>query len=247
VLGDLCTKTSDCCGGDAPSGLPGAGLVKCVPVPGFTQIGTCSAANPNNCPNNQATCKNTCQPEGDVCHYLGNGGCSSNSFPNNCCDATGNKGACKLDKLGVPRCYGLAACAMTGQTCASAADCCNNLPCLPDSTGHLKCGSMACVPAGGTCTTTADCCTGLPCVVPPGSLGGTCTPISMPPPDGGSPVPDGGTPPPADMGACALYGQACSATTSCCNGVTCLRPPTAGSTACGASDTDCLCYNNIIM
>ena len=92
VLGDLCTKNTDCCGGDEPNGLPGSGLVICVPDPAHPSIGTCSMANPNNCVNKEPTCKNTCQPEGDVCHYLGNGGCSSNSFPNNCCSAPRQQG-----------------------------------------------------------------------------------------------------------------------------------------------------------
>ena len=257
VLGDLCRKDTDCCGGDVATGLPGAGLVKCIPNPMYPQIGTCGMANPNNCTGGEETCKNTCQPEGDVCHFLGNGGCSSNSFPNNCCGAPGNKGMCQLDKLGVPRCYGLSACAMTGQACASAADCCMGLPCLPDAAGHLTCGAMSCVPAGGTCTTTSDCCTGIACVVPPGSLKGTCTPPSTPPPDmGGSPVDLAGVdltgadlaqPPSPDLAgpACSLYGQSCTAAGGCCGGNgTCLTPYPA-STPCTAGDTTCTCYDKI--
>ena len=225
VLGDLCTKDTDCCGGDAPSGLPGAGLVKCTPDPNHPSIGTCSMANPNNCPNGEPTCKNTCQPEGDVCHFLGNGGCSSNSFPNNCCGATGNKGACQLDKLGVPRCYGIAACVPSSGTCASSADCCNGVPCVPDGTGHLHCGAMSCVPSNGTCTTTADCCAGGLCSVPPGSTTGSCV---------APPVPDMGT-----MSMCAFSGQACTTTTPCCtNNGNCEGPTGA---ACTAGESDCIC------
>ncbi|HEY2747781.1 MAG TPA: hypothetical protein VGL86_24330 [Polyangia bacterium] len=224
VLGDLCIKTSDCCGGDAPSGLPGAGLVKCTPDPDHPSIGTCSMANPNNCPNGEPTCKNTCQPEGDVCHYLGNGGCSSNSFPNNCCGATGNKGACQLDKLGVPRCYGIAACVMMGGSCASSADCCNGEPCVPDGTGHLHCGAMSCVPTSGACTTTADCCAGGLCSIPPGSTMGSCV----------APTPSGDM-----MSACAFAGQACTTSLPCCaNNGTCDGPT---GTACAAGETDCFC------
>jgi hypothetical protein len=224
VLGDLCGKDSDCCGGDAPSGLPGAGLVKCVPDPAHPQIGICGMANPGNCPNNEPTCKNTCQPEGDVCHFLGNGGCSSNSFPNNCCSAPGNKGLCQLDKAGVPRCYGLGMCVPTGGTCASSADCCNGVPCVPDGTGHLHCGTMSCVPTSGTCTTTADCCAGGLCSIPPGSTSGTCT-----------------APPAGDMGTsmCAFAGQGCSTTVPCCvNNGTCAGP---NGVACAAGETDCFC------
>ncbi len=235
VLGDLCHATTDCCGGDVASGLPGAGLVICVPDPTHPQIGTCSMANPNNCPNNQPTCKNTCQPEGDVCHFKGVGGCSSNSFPANCCGAPGSaSGMCQLDKLGVPRCYGLAACVMAGGSCASSADCCNGVPCTPNASGALTCGTAMCVDAGGVCTTTADCCTGLACNLPPGALKGTCTAPTAPPSDGGAPP------------VCALYGQACSTTTSCCGGQgTCLGPyPT--SAACAAGEADCTCYTPLM-
>jgi hypothetical protein len=259
VLGDLCKSDTDCCGGDVSTGLPGAGLVKCIPNPTYPQIGTCGMANPNNCTGGAETCKNTCQPEGDVCHFLGNGGCSSNSFPNNCCGAPGNKGMCQLDKLGVPRCYGLGACVMTGGSCASAADCCMGLPCLPDAMGHLKCGSMSCVPAGGTCTTTSDCCAGLPCSVPPGSLKGTCTTITTtPPPDlGTAPADLAGvdlagvdlaTPPSPDLSvpACSLYGQSCTSAGGCCvNNGTCLTPYPV-SAPCTAGDTSCTCYTPLM-
>ncbi len=195
VEGDLCQKDSDCCGGDVTQygKVPGAGLIKCVPDPKYPQIGTCSKPNPGNCPSGLSC--NACVPEGDVCHYKGVGGCSSNATRNDCCDATGNKGMCKLDTLGIPRCYGLAACVPAGGDCASAADCCNTIPCVPDASGHLKCASVSCVPQGGTCTTTQDCCTGMPCLVPPGSLQGKCEAPPPPPPpltEAGVPFPDAG-------------------------------------------------------
>lgn len=243
VTGDLCHVNSDCCGGDPTQigTIPGGGLVKCVPVPGFPQIGACSNPVSSNCPMGQ-NCGNSCVPEGDICHFKGNGGCSSNSTRNDCCAAPGNSGVCKLDSLGVPRCYGLGMCVMPGGACASSADCCMNAPCVPDATGHLHCGAM-CVMANGTCTTTADCCTGLQCVVPPGSLQGTCTTPTNP-----NPTPDGGAPPDLlGAPACALYGQACSTTTPCCaNEGSCLRPYANGSTACTAGDTDCTCYNPLM-
>jgi hypothetical protein len=242
VTGDLCHTDSDCCGGDATQigKVPGAGLIKCVPDPVHKNIGVCSDPNPNNCPTGQS-CGSACVPEGDVCHYKDIGGCSVNSIRNDCCDATGNKGQCKLDKVGIPRCYGLTACVMPGGDCASAADCCNNEPCVPDAMGHLKCGSM-CVAEGGACTTTGDCCPGFPCVVPPGSLQGTCTPISMPPPStdmaGMAPVDMAGAP------ACALYGQACSTTALCCTGQGDCLGPYPGN-ACVAGEMDCTCYSII--
>jgi hypothetical protein len=238
VLGDLCLKDFDCCGGDASSGLPGAGLVRCIPDPNYPQIGTCGQPNPNNCTGGQPTCKNTCQPEGDVCHYTGNGGCSSNSFPNNCCEAPGNKGECKLDKVGVPRCYGLGAmCVAAGGACASSADCCDGRPCVPGTDGHLVCGSMSCVPAGGICTTTGDCCTGYACAVPPGATSGTCVNPTAPPPqnDMGNADLSNGVP------MCALDGQSCTSTSQCCSGAQCLEPTGA---ACGGG-TSCACITPI--
>jgi hypothetical protein len=142
-----------------------------------------------------------CSPEGNVCHYKqdDNYSCNVSSSPNNCCGATGNSGACVLDPLGVPRCKGIPGCRAGGETCAFTGDCCNNVPCVPDSTGQLRClivpdGGKICVPANGGCTVNADCCPGNVCVVPQGSTLGTCGPLNPPPPDGGiTPPPDGGS------------------------------------------------------
>ncbi len=260
VTGDLCHKDSDCCGGDASQlgKMPGAGLIKCNPDPTYPQIGTCSDPNPNNCPPGKS-CGSACVPEGNVCHYKDNGGCPSNSTRNDCCAATGNKGECQLDKLGIPRCHGIGACVAAGGDCASAADCCNNMPCVPDASGHLKCGSAACVPAGGVCTTTSDCCTGLPCEVPPGSLQGKCGQLPTPPPpqsDGGikdkgpgpydkGPLLDKTATPDKAVSGCALWGQSCSTSVACCaNQGDCLTP-SPDSKPCAAGATSCTCYRVI--
>jgi hypothetical protein len=268
VLGDLCHKNSDCCGGPPNAGLPGEGEVVCVADPNYPQIGVCSVPNKTNCVTNpnDPLCHNTCIPEGDVCHYKNNGGCSVNSINNNCCGAPGNSGVCKLDTLGVPRCYGLGMCVMPGGNCAASSDCCNNFPCIPDSNGVLKCleppdGGPACVPQGQTCTTTADCCTGFQCVVPPGSLSGTCTQPPPPPnADMAQPPPDLAgvdlfgvdlAQTPRDMAQpppmCALYGQSCSTTVGCCAGEgSCLTPFASGSNPCPAGETDCTCYTPLM-
>src|SRR6266545_5504309 len=214
VNGDLCRKDQDCCGG-AGSGLPGDGNVKCEIVPG-TAIGLCR--NPM-----------SCNPEGNVCHYK-DYACDISSSRNDCCAAVGNSGVCQLDALGVPRCYGLGAdCRMPGETCASQADCCNSVPCIPDSTGKLICATPpeagpVCRNPGESCTIDGDCCPGFLCVKLPGATTGTCgTPPSTP-----------------DAGSCALYGQACTTGADCCSGITCLGP---NNTACGG--TGCTCYNLI--
>jgi hypothetical protein len=248
----LCIKDADCCGGDAQNGLPGSGLVKCFADPNHPQIGTCSMANVSYCPMPAPdTCHNSCQPEGDVCHYKNNGGCSSNSFPNDCCGAPGNKGMCQLDAHGVPRCHGIGSCVKSGSTCASAADCCNNAPCVPGPTGSLVCGSMSCVPQNGVCTATSDCCSGYACVVAPGATAGKCINPNPPPtpPDmagagGGGGTGGGtydlGTPPPT----CALIAQPCSTKSPCCaNNGNCVSP-SANATC--TTQTDCICVQPIL-
>ncbi len=64
----------------------------------------------------------------------------------------------------------------SGQACASSADCCNSLPCVPNASGTppLVCAAASCAPSTAACTTDADCCSGLQCSIEPGALGGTC-------------------------------------------------------------------------
>jgi hypothetical protein len=166
VNGDLCRKNSDCCGA-AGTGLPGDGHVTCEIEPGKT-LGICR--NPM-----------ACNPEGDVCHYMAYS-CGNSSARADCCGGLGAKGGvCKLDRLGVPRCYGVGACRQAGETCAFTGDCCNDTPCVPDASGTLHCAATTCVAEGGGCTISADCCRGSTCIVPTGSTKGTCGVISPPP------------------------------------------------------------------
>jgi hypothetical protein len=243
VTGDLCTKDTDCCGGDPKSGLPGAGHVKCQ-IPDGLQVGICR--NPM-----------ACNPEGNVCHFK-DYACSISSARADCCGDLGAKGSCALDALGVPRCYGIGACRDAGQTCASAADCCDNVPCTPDASGKLICANVGdgpkCVPGGSNCTIDGDCCPGSGCLRPPGSTSGVC---SAPPSgsggsgsgggdaggassggstvaggsNGGSSNSNGGNASSGTGGAagsgggsgptCASYGQLCVTSSSCCNDVPC--------------------------
>jgi hypothetical protein len=105
-------------------------------------------------------------------------------------------------------------------------------------------GGPACVASCGGCTVTADCCQGETCIVSAGAASGVCGPCidggppppppdSGTPPDGSTPLPDGsspdaapvegGNPPPVDSGVptCAQYGQLCSVSSDCCNGIPC--------------------------
>jgi hypothetical protein len=177
VTGDLCRKDADCCGGDPTSDLPGAGNVVCDIDPGKT-IGLCR--NPN-----------SCNPEGNVCHFKGYE-CSVSDARANCCDGLGSKsGACQLDELGVPRCYAISDCRAAGETCASVADCCNDVPCVADSAGVLRCAVIPsdqpkCIPSGGSCSINGDCCPGTSCIRAPGSTDGICSEPTGPGGTGGS-------------------------------------------------------------
>jgi hypothetical protein len=223
VDGDICHATSDCCGAGG-TGLPGAGNVIClgengeVPASGDT-IGICR--NPTGC-----------DPEGDVCHYK-NYTCGNSSSRNDCCGGQGNSGVCQLDALGVPRCYGLgSSCVPTSGTCATALDCCNAAPCVPDQTGTLHCGG-GCVNTTGQCTNTGDCCNGLTCVFTPGQTYGTC---------GG-----GGSGSGSGSNTCANAGQSCSDTNPCCPNVGNCEISGMPGVACPAGQTTgCVCQGNII-
>ena len=207
VDGDICRKDSDCCGA-AGTGLPGDGHVTCLKQHSTDATGVCR--NPN-----------ACNPEGDVCHYKNYATCDNSSARNDCCGAVGNSGVCQLDTLGVPRCYGLAACRMTGETCAFSGDCCNGLPCVPDGSGILHCGATACVSMGGTCTATADCCNGATCVFMAGQTYGTC-----------------GT-----GGTCAQDGQSCKQDGDCCDR-DCNVPGSNPVMSCNGA-TGCVCFTPI--
>jgi hypothetical protein len=217
IDGDLCAKDSDCCGG-AGSGLPGDGNVVCEIMPGFT-VGICR--NPTGC-----------NPEGNVCHYM-NYACSISSARNDCCGATGNSGACQLDKLGVPRCHAIA-CVNAGGACAFDGDCCNGGHCVPGTGGKLAC-QATCSPSAGTCTTDADCCSGLHCYAAMGSTSGTC---------GGPPPPPAGydAGPPPEGGSCSYTGQSCQMDTDCCNGVLCV----AGNGTRCSGQSGCYCGSTIM-
>jgi hypothetical protein len=232
VNGDVCRKDGDCCGA-AGTGLPGDGNVTCEIAAGQA-VGICR--NPMGC-----------NPQGDVCHYK-DYACSNSSARNDCCGAPGNSGACQLDALGVPRCSGLGGtCRNPGETCSSAADCCNRVPCVADASGVLGCvtpgdAGPTCAPQGGACTINGDCCVGTMCNRPLGSISGTCGPYTPPPSDAGIPADDaGGSSGSYDGGTtCALYGQSCRFSSDCCGGVPCTGP--AG--ICNGQD-GCICVTPI--
>jgi len=210
VVGDTCITSNDCCGSAA-----------------FADAGLPTSQQPVVCMNGICTLPSGCDPTGDVCK-IATTSCNARV---DCCTGKGNfAGVCKQDNLGIPRCA-LAQCADAGGACATSADCCNGNPCLPNPGGNppYVCYGSACVPSCGPCTTNGDCCPGSSCVLAPGSVTGTCGPCGGTTGDGGTTGGgDGGTTGGGDGGTgggtdggCTLYGQICTTSSDCCNGVPC--------------------------
>jgi hypothetical protein len=188
VTGELCKQDSDCCGGEGSNTL-GEGNVTCEKE-GGAEIGRCR--NPQ-----------SCNPQGNVCHFK-DYECGNSTSSNNCCGDLNKKlDFCRLDGSGIPRCQLDAdQCVMQGDICATAGDCCDGLPCVPDGDGVLRCSDQVCIPAGGACTSNGDCCPGNTCNIPPGESQGTCG--------------DSGT-------ECVEFGQICESDADCCNQVPCIE------------------------
>jgi len=234
ILNSLCTTDQECCGGDT-------GDVTCVPATGpqGITIGVC-------------TQNHSLQVAGGICGLSGNNACGN--AQHDCeCPVNPKIQCCGFDTLGLPRCLGSGQCGdggigifkgsdplccrQGGQTCHTASECCNLSPCVPDSTGTLRClgttpndGGIVCLPSGGRCTATGDCCTGLVCNITPGAASGSC----------GTPpgTPDAGTP------TCALYGQGCNGGVTCCNNQPCTY--SVDGTACNGR-TGCTCFNPLVI
>ncbi len=208
--GEVCRNDSDCCGwSGAPD--PVKGPVMCSKASATAELGRCD---------NGGACRepgSICKPgDGDSCSAENNC-CEHSTLPPNYCN-NNPENCCNKDALGIPRCLIKPVdCTGTdggtppvmGSVCATSADCCG-APCVGNTCG----APGSCVPTSGACTTTADCCTGLPCILAPGSTKGVCGGTLQP--DGG--VVDGGSDNPAN---CALYGQICTTSGNCCNGVPC--------------------------
>jgi len=142
----------------------------------------------------------------------------------------------------------LCACTAKGAECASAGDCCDQMPCLDDGTGTGKtvCGCRA---PTESCDTDSDCCYGTPCVDDGTGSGekfcgcrnetescerafDCCT---------GNPcVNDGaGT----TVCGCRSGGQGCSTNNDCCNGLPCTASPT-GQLACKCLPKAAICQDD---
>jgi hypothetical protein len=203
VEGDTCLTDNDCCGSEA-----------------FVDAGIPTSGKPVACINGYCQQHMGCTPNGDVCKLMTTS-CNANQ---DCCAGLGNsRTACRPDNLGVPRCASGcdpdAGMGTSGSACATSADCCNGNPCVPNPNGNppFVCSASSCVSCGGGCTTNADCCTGTGCILPTGSSMGKCGPCGSGSSSGSSSSSGGGY---VDAG-CALYGQQCTTSAQCCNGVPC--------------------------
>jgi hypothetical protein len=198
MTGDYCDSQESCCGGSPDQLNPTGYGVVCAPK---------NAGSPPTCSNGQS-----CNPPGNIC-----GGSGTVNASQNCCD--GKKAVCKADSNGIMRCFGgcpndncgncptgydpnrPGCCIEVGQVCQFSDQCCNSIPCVPDSQGVLRCGAQGtCKPQGAECTATNECCAG---------LGLTCLPGN----DGKSYCVTG-TPP----ATCFEPGHSCTSGDQCCTG-----------------------------
>ncbi|HZA49994.1 MAG TPA: hypothetical protein VE549_04585, partial [Myxococcaceae bacterium] len=190
---------------------------------------------------------------------LGDAGSVDVNASQNCCD--GKKAVCKLDRAGIPRCFGgcpnnncgqcptgytgqAPCCIAIGQECQFADQCCSGAPCVPGQDGRLRCTLSACIPLGSACSPGggADggnpCCTGQ-CIT--SEFGAFCQILTVV--DAGTP--DAGEPPPPPPPPCVPNGQPCSSTNTCCSLLNCSNGvcPTPGACvptgAVCTADSDC--------
>lgn len=158
--GEICVSDAECCGGDAESGLPGAGNSGCQKDEGEV-YGICRNAM-------------SCSPQGNVCH-IQDYACGVSAAANRCCGPGGSDGECVLDSQGIPRCDGLGGvCLDDGASCAFDGDCCSGT-CSASPSGALLCGtSAACLPLGDSCSASSECCPGTSCERDTGEPFGSC-------------------------------------------------------------------------
>jgi hypothetical protein len=238
VVGDLCTQDTDCCGS---AGLPGGSgkPVTCVINPGAT-VGVCR--NPMGCKPDGDVCKlktmscnascdccsGNCENQ-DTCHQdnVGvprcagpcvdaGGACASSA---NCCGGA----PCVPNPAdgGTPPyvCFG-GPCVNACGGCTNNADCCPGTQCvIAQGSTHGICG-----PCGGGSSSSGGGSGGSS-----GGSGGGSGGSSGGDSGGGSGGGSGSSSSsssggaPMDAGGCALYGQICTVSSDCCNGIPCTQ------------------------
>jgi hypothetical protein len=223
-----CERNEQCCSRVCAVG-------QCLALGGCATTGTHCSADQKCCgggdnPNGSVTCDaNRCTP-GLSCNATGNpcGAPASDGgklLPAsiNCCE--GAESVCKLDRAGVPRCFGgqssacptgltgdAGCCIAEGVRCQFADQCCDGAMCVATDGGALTCQRVACRSLGAACGGSGECCAGSTCEVVDG--GAQCVSSS-----------------------CAAAGQACAGG-ACCDGTRCARA--TGEDCAGA--TGCTCH-----
>jgi hypothetical protein len=243
VAGDPCNSTLQCCGN--------------------TQGATCETT----CTNVQA-----CNAPGNICgapHLPDGGYVTLGTARVDCCPGGGiMKEPCFYDPAGVPRCFGQCppnsptcdagcpsidpfvpgCCLSPGETCNSAGECCNFLPCVPNDAGVLTCTLQSCLPIGALCQPDAGtgCCNGTGCL-PAGEVdfacqlpGTTCFPNTTAC-DAGAQCcsaicTSGVCQKPA---ACQPEGAVCTLSGDCCSGLSCIGGTCEAGGTCGQAGQSC--------
>ncbi|HSD21713.1 MAG TPA: hypothetical protein VLC54_16815 [Anaeromyxobacter sp.] len=255
--GNICQFRDQCCG-YAPCVPDAQGVLRCADTNACKPQGTrCIDAGDTSCCEG-TSCTNVTEigwicalptDPGSQCVPDG-GGCSATTDP--CC---AGPGACITDTTGAGTCN---TCVPNGNACTVDGQCCGG-----------SCDQGVCrAPCQGetsSCTVDGDCCFGLSCHIEPGATSGQCTSAGGSCADTGQTcVADGdccnapgegcvegvcAVPPPL----CPGIAMPCSATTPCCEGLSCnttigaCEAPTCGNTgqscttAAGCCATDDVC------
>ena len=239
--GNPCSGGSGCCSRTCFD--PGTGASVCLPAGGCRLTGTWCTNNDQCCgggvnPNGRVECTSGRCDNGQACNGVGNicgrarltdGGSVMINASMNCC---GGDDACKLDRSGIPRCFGgppggacpsgytgqAPCCIATGDVCQFRDQCCNGQLCLPGADGGvLRCQGVSCASSGATCQSDANCCAGTSCILnvcrPPLPMvdGGTATDAgSSGGTDGGMMAIDAGS-------LCRANGAGCQFSVQCCS------------------------------
>jgi hypothetical protein len=243
VSGDFCTADSACCGG-----IPNGSV---------------------DCGNTNSRCDygQSCRAPGTICGkpvdaagnpiLLPDGSVFTVNAETNCCSGVkvnGVEQTCRLDEVGVPRCFGggsaqcprgytgeAGCCIPAGNVCDFADQCCDGSACVPGADGVRRCAAaQTCKELGTTCDPNAGsasgCCAGTACL-PASELTHACQ-VSQS--DGGATCRPNGT---GSTSACIQNSECCSnvCTNGHCAEPAACQPANATCTASGDCCTGLRC------
>ncbi|MDQ3264336.1 MAG: hypothetical protein M3Y59_11840 [Myxococcota bacterium] len=266
--GTPCDSFGTCCSRVCAD--PGSGRKVCQAVSGCRPAGDsctsdlgCCGGKPNgtvDCDNAGSFCDNgqACRAPGTICGKPteADGGCARNqdgscfevNNETNCCEGVkiGPRDlTCKVDEVGVPRCFGggdpgtcptgytgvAGCCIAVGEICNFSDQCCNGSPCVPDAVGVRRCTVSTCIGLGNECQPATD-----------GGNSGCCSGTCLPTSEITYACQLSGTG--TDGGGCQANTEVCTASSQCCSGIceggTCKAPDSCqpADQVCSA-DGDC--------